>query len=231
MKNYSTVGSDSVSKILDKLKSQRYSSSHNRYLSWEHCYNAFRKVKIKGYSNSDDEFLALHLVGYLASWGMYRGSSELLRNYDYLIHKDLIPIIFQTKYLPLFDIDSSNFSKNLDLINEAYSDIQKYYSNLTSANKHFVPTDTLITKIMLAVYGCIPAYDRFFKLGIGHYKITKNGSNKFKDLSTWLDDNPTFINDIASFGSNFTNSGINYPFMKLVDMYFWGLGYFPILDI
>lgn len=52
--------------------------SHGRYLSWCHCYNAFKENR----SNRDEktvDYLALHLAFYLASWGMYRGSSFLLQ--------------------------------------------------------------------------------------------------------------------------------------------------------
>ena len=53
--------------------------SQHRFASWIHCYDAF------GDENLDNNQKALHLAFYLASWGMYRGSSGLLWK-DYTIH-------------------------------------------------------------------------------------------------------------------------------------------------
>lgn len=211
----------SVSNVLP-LVSQHYRElNHGRYRSWEHCYGAFRSVYNKGFSSSDSEFLALHLVGYLASWGMYRGSSDLLTEFDYLIHKDLIPLLYNPKYCPLFNINEKNFEQNLSLIDSAYSEIENYYNNLSVNGKSFKASETLITKIMLGVYGCVPAYDTRFCNGLKGYGIQKSGKNKFKALIDWLKNNPNFISDILGCQNSCFQ---NYPFMKLVDMYFWKLG-------
>ena len=101
---YDNNTQDSVNIVLDLLKQQRYGSMNNRYCSWEDCNNAFRSVYKKGFSANDTEYLALHLIGYLASWGMYRGSSDLLREYSYSVHKDLIPLLYDSKYLLLFNM-------------------------------------------------------------------------------------------------------------------------------
>ncbi len=72
--------------------------SHGRYLSWQHCYNAF----ILNRSNVDEntfDYLALHLAFYLASWGMYRGSSFLLQK-DYKVHIPIVKIIMEKQYNP-----------------------------------------------------------------------------------------------------------------------------------
>ena len=66
-------------------------NKNHRYLSWEHCYEAF------GNPNNSIDYLALHLAFYLASWGMYRGSTELLQK-DYKIH---IPVVEYIKPLAL----------------------------------------------------------------------------------------------------------------------------------
>lgn len=67
---------------------QLESDKNHRYLSWEHCFlhcknhDAFSTEK-------DVDTASLHLAFYLASWGMYRGSSFLLWK-DYRIH---IPVV------------------------------------------------------------------------------------------------------------------------------------------
>ena len=64
---------------------------YQRYNSWNHCYEAFVTLK-------DEKLLSLHLGFYLASWGMYRGSSKLL-NRDYLVHVEAVKIIKKYAHL------------------------------------------------------------------------------------------------------------------------------------
>ena len=59
---------------------------NNRYQSWKHCYEAFGDI------TKDNDYLALHLGFYLASWGMYRGSTGLLQK-DYKIHIGAVKIV------------------------------------------------------------------------------------------------------------------------------------------
>lgn len=61
---------------------------NGRYRSWEHCYSNFYHAR--GKDNADLDYLSLQLAFYLASWGMYRGSSFLLQK-DYKVH---IPVRF-----------------------------------------------------------------------------------------------------------------------------------------
>ena len=60
---------------------------NGRYRSWEHCYSHF--IKARGSQEIDYDYLSLQLAFYLASWGMYRGSSFLLQK-DYKVH---IPVV------------------------------------------------------------------------------------------------------------------------------------------
>ena len=56
---------------------------NGRYRSWEHCYSHF--IKARESKEVDYDYLSLQLAFYLASWGMYRGSSFLLQK-DYKEH-------------------------------------------------------------------------------------------------------------------------------------------------
>ncbi|MBQ8112212.1 MAG: hypothetical protein IJ146_03300, partial [Kiritimatiellae bacterium] len=58
--------------------------ANGRYRSWEHCYKVFYEARLKRQKGGcpDYDYLCLHLAFYLASWGMYRGSSFLLQQ-DY----------------------------------------------------------------------------------------------------------------------------------------------------
>ena len=215
---------------------------NTRYRSWEWCHQAFMNKRIE-YQRTDkpeekdkiiDE-LALHLAFYLASWGMYRGSSFLLQR-DYKAHKVAVGYILENKYDLLWDYqpDYNNVDVAVDLL---FSEENKYgiykrigdsYNPLEADKDN--PTDTLITKILMGTYGCIPAYDRFLKSGIAAYnncknnkpdgdiKLTKNiTSNSFKTLTQfYLNHKKEFVNPSAQ---------IYYPPMKCVDMFFWEIGY------
>ena len=85
-------------KFYNKLREDE----NGRYRSWEYCYKIFHDAHTS--NNVDDDFidyLCLHLSFYLASWGMYRGSSFLLQR-DYKVHKPVIKILLEDKYNSLW---------------------------------------------------------------------------------------------------------------------------------
>jgi len=57
---------------------------HHRYRSWEHCYGFLREARPSGLA-AEQLNGALQLGIYLASWGMYRGSTFLLQR-AYTVH-------------------------------------------------------------------------------------------------------------------------------------------------
>lgn len=196
---------------------------NQRYHSWEHCYSFFLSERTSNSPNFD--LLSLHLAFYLASWGMYRGSSQLLQK-DYLIHKDaIINILWDPCYDNLWGkiwIDSKQDSHNIDLIfsKDGLVDKLKIYYEERSVS----PTDTLITKIIMGTMGCIPAYDRFLQAGLGaDGMIKKLGKSSFKRI---VDDFGTASGfPLPSYTSSPTSS-INYPQMKIVDCIYWQFGYY-----
>ncbi len=233
----------------------------NRYKSWEHCYNIFHYVKSKNialdeklYDNLNDIFpnmskawtyqneLALHLAFYMASWGMYRGSSFLLQN-DYTIYKEVVGAIFDSKYDDLWDdsklFSSSDTGNNVDKIEKLYYAIfeklkpykcyfvnKSYFRNETQEpqSREF---STIITKIILGTIGCFPALDRNFKQGFG---LQKTSSKKDKTINNKTTNE--YVNNcikrVYELGCakyeqyKRNNQNItNYPFMKQIDMYYF----------
>ncbi|MBE6776783.1 MAG: hypothetical protein E7542_01545 [Ruminococcaceae bacterium] len=196
-------------------------ASSTRFKSWEDCYNAFAGVYKVGYKSANSKILALHLVGYLASWGMYRGSSKLLQEFDYLVHEKLTEQLFNNNNIKLFKLNPlTDCCEYRKVIVEAYNTIEKYYVSLG-----IKPSDTLITKILLGVYGCVPAYDINVHKSMKLYGINNNGkfSNRIDSLLKWLNANHNLIKDINNHKSIVIKSTTDYPFMKLLDMYFWTL--------
>jgi len=91
--------------------------------------------------------------------------------------------------------------------------------------KTVTPTDTLISKILLGTLACSPAYDRYFlegirQLGLKHFKF---GRESLEELFEYLEQNAASIS--KSQKSILKTLGVHYPRMKILDMYFWQIGF------
>ena len=73
------------------------------------------------------------LMFYLASWGMYRGSSFLLQK-DYKIHIPVVEEVLKTKYNILFGVNCENlFDKEVQsLLQELSQFLTRYYEMIRS---------------------------------------------------------------------------------------------------
>ena len=195
----------------------------NRYESWEHCYQAFKDI------NKDDDYLALHLGFYLASWGMYRGSTGLLQK-DYKIHTGAVAII-KKYYNDLrcsqnFEVSKDSINKILELKKELFDYYNQFkYQTKENTFEQKPPTDTLLSKIVLGTLGCSPAFDRYFNNGVKAHKIkaTRFNQNDFEELFKFVERNRTNIERFQN--ELFQEEGIYYPVFKIVDMFFWNEGY------
>lgn len=193
---------------------------HHRYRSWEHCYAFFRKIRPTEISQHR-EHAALQLGFYLASWGMYRGSGFLLRR-AYTVHLGAVDCLASPKFALLWRTDVGARPGNAALTTKilaAAEDVRRAYAPFGK------PTDTLVTKVLLGTLGCLPACDRYFIEGV------KGQGFKYSCL------NRDFVDRLLQFADDHVQelrneqlrieraSGVTYPFMKLIDMYFWQLGY------
>ncbi|MDD3861185.1 MAG: hypothetical protein PHW83_13410 [Bacteroidales bacterium] len=213
---------DKIIAFYNRIKNDQF----HRYKSWEHCYSYFHNCNTK-YSN---EYAALQLAFYLASWGMYRGSSYLLWK-DYKIHIELIEIIYP-KYDSLFNMkfDNPDLDKNnIELILKLINIIKKYYLEnikiVDNENKEVIASDTLATKILLGMYGCVPAFDENFDAGLKFEKIYNKSVEinlKSGKVFEYYRNNTSQFIDAQKYIKKYSN--ILYPEMKLVDMYFWEWG-------
>ena len=93
------------------------------------------------------------LWGYLAGFGMLRGKAQLLQNNPSI----LVPVIEYVSNNQLYDIDLEHYSnrESRDRIITAYNGINDSIHNIN-------PSITLISKIMMGVYTCLPAFDSNF---------------------------------------------------------------------
>ena len=236
--------------MISLIKGKKEGGEFSRFKSWEYCHQVFYEVHSSGkqLKEEDVDLLALHLSFYLASWGMYRGSTFILQR-DYKTHKEIVRRIFNKKYGDLWRFDPSSadekeFPKIAKLATEAYSDIVDAYGEIPE--RYFVDDDgddekpismTLITKILMGTFAICPAFDRFFKDGIHWYnKKHENIKSRIMGPVSHYEREDKFESDLinlfifAKQQANYLNTAdtataFAYPIMKKVDMFFWEVGY------
>lgn len=208
--------------IADKIRSYHgklAGHAHHRYRSWGHCYRFFRGVAPTSIV-AERESAALQLGFYLASWGMYRGSSFLLQH-DYTVHLEVVDALASPQFGPLWEkefggADSSALFPTVLAAAQAVRDAYAPFGQ---------PTDTLVTKVLLGTLGCLPACDRFFVLGFKSEGFSYSCLNK-PFVDRLLDFCQKNIHELGEEQSRIASAdGSHYPLMKLVDMYFWQIGY------
>ncbi len=194
---------------IEKYHNTTVAGIHTRYLSWVHCSQAFRE---NCNDSSKLEYLCLHLAWYLASWGMLRNS--FLLNNDYLVHKDTVMNLCTKEFMPLFECTSS---KQIPLILKAADIIKSSYGRDSIS-------DTLITKVLLGIFGCVPAYDRYFRYAAGKYKVCSSLFGEQSLFSLW-DYYEEHKNSFEQLRNALTVDNMQYPPMKLMDMCLWQIGF------
>jgi len=202
-------------------------SENGRSRSWEHCYRVFRDARTD--PSPDCDYLSLHLAFYLASWGMYRGSSFLLQK-DYKVLSPIVEKVLKPEYDCLFGVACADLRE---------SEVQERYTNVyDDIADHFGPirdevagrkvassvSPVLITKILMGTLGCVPAYDRFFQdgakyLGLEHNSYKENSLLELTDIYEEHNDR------LEEARRGMRVGDLTYPQMKLLDMGFWQIGF------
>ncbi len=213
---------ESSVKFYDTLKKDE----NGRYRSWEHCYSNF--INARDNKNAELDYLSLQLAFYLASWGMYRGSSFLLQK-DYKIHIPVVKELLKEEYDPLAGIDCVELKReeNQRLLENINAFLDEYYSNIRDEVKNIKVrnqlSSTLITKILMGTLGCVPAYDRYFISGIKKQKVA-SGNYNMKSIGQLVDFYEKNIVELENIRKDMKVNGMAYPQMKILDMAFWQIG-------
>jgi hypothetical protein len=124
------------------------------------------------------------------------------------------------KYSDLWNCDE----KSWDRVHSAAEEINNYYKHYHDDKEI---SDTLQTKILLGIFGCTPAYDRYFKNGVSLYNKANNnkilvkifGKNSYKTMWDFYNEQKDLNLVLHS------NPNVKYPPMKLIDMFFWYIGF------
>ena len=196
--------------------------------SWEHCYRVFRDARTD--PSPDYDYLSLHLAFYLASWGMYRGSSFLLQK-DYKVLSPIVEEVLKPEYDCLFGGACTDL-RNDDIraqLKELYDYIADYYfrpirNEVAGREVESSVSPVLVTKILMGALGCVPAYDRFFQDGVATYKVTTQeySLESVRKLAKFY----AAHNDrLEEARRGMRTEDLTYPQMKLLDMGFWQIGF------
>jgi hypothetical protein len=212
-----------IEKVIEKYLLGITADEFHRYKSWDNCFHSFS-------ASTQTEIQVLELAFYLASWGMYRGSSGLLQK-NHLIHKGAVDIVFSRTNQKLKCSENNEVCReNVKDILKIKDEMAKYYNSIyftkgADKPKPISPTDTLLSKIMLGTLGCVPAYDRYFIDGLKEMKMQHRGFNEssLSELFNFIGNNKNEITQVQKLIK--TKTQRHYPLMKILDMYFWQIGY------
>lgn len=204
--------------------------SSERAKSYDHCFNYFAA---NTRPTEDLEKSCTVLGFYLASWGMYRGSTFLFKNTNSSRFIGLIRYIEENgPALRAIDVDHYD-KESIEVLRQAYADIRRLVLPEQSAAL------TLVTKIMVAAFGCVPAYDTYFVRGIralaANHDRTSFGTFSTRSLELLADfyrANRVGFDDLAKTARTATfpgssSGGRPLSKAKLVDMYVFDLGFDP----
>lgn len=208
--------------IINEFKSK--SGVTDRYTSFDYCYNYFRETKDL---NENVEKSCLVLWSYLASWGMLRGSSFLLQKNPK--HFQKLIVYYSTLDKETWNIDINKYSPE---VNSKIIDIyEKTKESVIIGDRAHL---TLITKILLGVFGFIPAYDQYFRNSFreifkGKCAFSVVNRTSLNCLKEFYDANKEEIDDLSkkTLTTDFytgKKTTIPYTRAKIIDMYGFTIG-------
>lgn len=150
-------------------QNQTLDASRQRFASYDFCHSYFLRNRESLSSKMEES--CIYLWSFLGSWGMLRGSSVLLKENSPASLRKVVECIAKTPK-EVLDIDVEQYEKK-----ECRKQIIELYDSiklaLTKGSSHFDckgnqitpfenPSRTLVTKIMMGVFGIVPAFDTFF---------------------------------------------------------------------
>lgn len=189
---------------------------NERYASFDYCFNYFQSFRESGdvsalASQANVQLSCLQLGFYLASWGMLRGSADLLqKSARHLIQ--VIEVVARTD-ASLWELDAHCYTEsNIQRLLELASTIRRPHPGMS---------DILVTKIMLGVFGSVPAFDSNFKRGC---RVATFGPKALRKIGTFYQDHAEVINAYRVSTLDFDSgepTQRTYTRAKVIDMAFF----------
>lgn len=173
-------------------------------------------------SDKNLEKSALHLGFYLANWGMLRGSSQLL-NANIKFIEDFTAHIFTGVGEDFWNLTLADFTDDNAVAQEAFDEALIRVRQFEPGRISW--TDTLVTKVLLGLWGQCPARDINFKEGFKAFLQERPYGRQPRTSGRYL----VFLNHIRTeeawrFPVFRTPGGNEYPDGKVIDMAFFQYG-------
>lgn len=220
-----------IQQVIDQYED--YHKVNLRDASYDFCYSYFQQNR--GNLSSNMEHSCWVLWGYLASWGMLRGSSELLN----LSPAALRPLIeyFDKLDDTIWNVDVPKYTETevVQTIKDVHARIVEI---LEDKERNVSATNTLVTKIMMGVFGCVPAFDANFTATFQDiFKNVKCRSYYFNQSKPLMDESFEYLHnfyiankevlnnkEIYAFDFEGKITSCKYKIAKLIDMYGFAKG-------
>jgi hypothetical protein len=201
---------------------RRHGSPESRYASFDYCYNYFQEARDAGETDrlaDEDRRMSscLQLGFYLASWGMMRGSGELLQNSV----RGLVPVVEQIadESTSTWELDAHSYANDAEVVLALSRRIRVAFQA-----SEVDASDTLVTKTMLGVFGCVPAFDLNFRRGFHCQTLCKRALGR---IGEFYEDNRAEIDAVQVPTWDFLTGDETkrqYSRAKIIDMIFFQEG-------
>ncbi len=187
-----------------------------RYASFDYCYNYFQSFRESGRvidlaASENIQQSCLQLGFYLASWGMLRGGTFLLRK-SVKFYEPLIRCIANVNPA-VWSIDADCYTEeNIAILMECEHQL------VDALREGGRVSGTLVTKIMLGVFGSVPAFDSLFMRGFG---VKWTGAEALRQVGSFYEENKAVIDSHRIPTIDFisgTKTHRCYPKAKIIDM-------------
>lgn len=188
---------------------------HGRYASFDYCFNYFQAHRRKASTPQNIEKSCLELGFYLASWGMYRGSTLLLKRSARFLQPVISAIAEAEPSAWDIDVDKYNEPGIVDLLFTLSDRIKQAFKADNGV------TQTLVTKVMLGVFGSVPAFDTNFNKGFSTTRLSRRSLNAI--YSFYVQNKPR-IDELRIHTIDFATgkeTKTRYTKAKLIDMIFF----------
>jgi hypothetical protein len=213
-----------IQKHLDEFRSGGRHNPTSRFTSFDYCYNYFQGARDQGETGAlaDEDRLmesCLQLGFYLASWGMMRGSGMLITR----SLSGLVPVLqaIAAEHPSTWDLDASSLVDHADEVHDLGERLRDVFG--------FRASDTMVTKVMLGVFGCVPAFDNNFCRG---FKADQGASASLrvkglKAVGKYYAEHQAEIDDQEVLTLDFSTereTSRRYPTAKIIDIVFFQAG-------
>jgi hypothetical protein len=198
----------------------------SRPSSFDYCFNYFRSHREKGdlarlLAPGQLETSCLQLGFYLASWGMYWGSLSLPR-YSVRCYEPVLEAVVASP-ATAWELDVDGYSD--DGVEQLLELAARIREALPDA-----PTPTLVTKTLLGIFGCVPAFDTYFREGFRKRgtRIGRLDGRSLRAVAGFYSDNHDLVERCRIRTLDFATgqqTERRYTRAKAIDMILFGEGW------